>query len=134
MESCSHWWPQTAGVWAGKAGKLQLYHTWKTSQIWLVTMHSDSSRSSEVLAPLLHADLPVGHPTFACVHRHCARVHILWAQVIQKGKTAAVFVEPVQGEGGVTPATKEFLQGLRKLCDEAGALLVFDEVRALCCC
>lgn len=32
------------------------------------------------------------------------------AQVIVKGRTAAVFVEPVQGEGGVTPATKEFLQ------------------------
>ncbi len=50
-------------------------------------------------------------------------------QVIVKGKTAAVFVEPVQGEGGVTPSTKAFLAGLRKLCDEAGALLVFDEVQ-----
>jgi len=39
-----------------------------------------------------------------------------------------VFVEPVQGEGGVYPATKEFLSGLKKLCDDAGALLVFDEV------
>jgi len=51
------------------------------------------------------------------------------AQVIQKGKTAAVFVEPVQGEGGIHPAGKEFLEGLRALCDEAGALLVFDEVQ-----
>lgn len=49
--------------------------------------------------------------------------------VIQKGKTAAVFVEPVQGEGGIFPATKEFLQGLRQACDEAGALLVYDEVQ-----
>jgi acetylornithine/succinyldiaminopimelate/putrescine aminotransferase len=46
-----------------------------------------------------------------------------------KGKTAAVFVEPVQGEGGCTPAVAAFLSGLRKLCDEAGALLVFDEVQ-----
>lgn len=44
-------------------------------------------------------------------------------------KTAAVFVEPVQGEGGINPATVEFLQGLRKLCDERGALLVFDQVQ-----
>ena len=38
-------------------------------------------------------------------------------------------VEPVQGEGGVIPATKEFLQGLRKLCDERNMLLLFDEVQ-----
>ncbi len=49
--------------------------------------------------------------------------------VIKKGKTAAVFVEPVQGEGGVTPSTAAFLKGLRELCDEAGCLLVFDEVQ-----
>ncbi|GLC41085.1 hypothetical protein PLESTB_000944700 [Pleodorina starrii] len=49
--------------------------------------------------------------------------------VIEKGKTAAVFVEPVQGEGGITPSTMTFLKGLRELCDEAGALLVFDEVQ-----
>lgn len=43
--------------------------------------------------------------------------------------TAAVFLEPVQGEGGIHPATAEFLQGVRQLCDERGALLVFDEVQ-----
>lgn len=43
--------------------------------------------------------------------------------------TIAVMVEPVQGEGGVIPATKEFLQGLRKLCDERDMLLLFDEVQ-----
>ncbi|KAL6594631.1 hypothetical protein ACP70R_048369 [Stipagrostis hirtigluma subsp. patula] len=50
-------------------------------------------------------------------------------KVIQSGRIAAVFVEPVQGEGGIHSATKEFLQGLRDACDEAGALLVFDEVQ-----
>jgi predicted acetylornithine/succinylornithine family transaminase len=44
-------------------------------------------------------------------------------------KTAAVFIEPVQGEGGVRPVEAEFLRGLRKLCDDNGALLVFDEVQ-----
>ena len=44
-------------------------------------------------------------------------------------ETAAVLVEPVQGEGGVRPADPEFLRGLRALCDEAGALLVYDEVQ-----
>lgn len=43
--------------------------------------------------------------------------------------TCAVIVEPMQGEGGVTPATPEFLEGLRKLCDDHRALLIFDEVQ-----
>ncbi len=50
------------------------------------------------------------------------------AQVISK-ETAGVIVEPVQGEGGIYPATDEFLRGLRKLCDERGALLIFDEIQ-----
>jgi acetylornithine/succinyldiaminopimelate/putrescine aminotransferase len=44
-------------------------------------------------------------------------------------QTCAVIVEPVQGEGGVTPAQPEFLAGLRQRCDEVGALLIFDEVQ-----
>jgi predicted acetylornithine/succinylornithine family transaminase len=43
--------------------------------------------------------------------------------------TCAVIVEPVQGEGGIHPANPAFLAGLRKLCDENGALLIFDEVQ-----
>ncbi|MBB3455598.1 acetylornithine/N-succinyldiaminopimelate aminotransferase [Rhizobium sp. BK313] len=43
--------------------------------------------------------------------------------------TAAILIEPVQGEGGIRPATNEFLRGLRQLCDEHGLLLVLDEVQ-----
>ncbi|MCU0514429.1 MAG: aspartate aminotransferase family protein [Anaerolineae bacterium] len=43
--------------------------------------------------------------------------------------TAAVFVEPVQGEGGVYPADPDWLRHLRRLCDERGALLVLDEIQ-----
>ena len=49
-------------------------------------------------------------------------------ELILSGRIAAVFVEPVQGEGGIYTATDEFLQALRAACDEAGVLLVFDEV------
>jgi len=44
--------------------------------------------------------------------------------------TCAIVVEPIQGEGGVVPATQEFMQGLRALCDEHHALLVLDEVQS----
>ena len=44
-------------------------------------------------------------------------------------KTCAIFMETVQGEGGVYPATKEFLEGVRKLCDEKDILLVLDEIQ-----
>jgi predicted acetylornithine/succinylornithine family transaminase len=44
-------------------------------------------------------------------------------------ETAAILLEPVQGEGGVNLPAPEFLQGLRELCDENGMLLVFDEVQ-----
>jgi succinylornithine aminotransferase len=44
-------------------------------------------------------------------------------------RTCAVILEPVQGEGGVTCATPEFLQGVRELCDRYQALLIFDEVQ-----
>lgn len=44
-------------------------------------------------------------------------------------KTAAIIIEPVQGEGGINIATKEFLQGLRDLCNQYGAMLIYDEVQ-----
>lgn len=44
-------------------------------------------------------------------------------------KTCAVIMEPIQGEGGIIPTTAEFIQGVRQLCDEHNALLIFDEVQ-----
>lgn len=44
-------------------------------------------------------------------------------------RTAAFLVEPIQGEGGVRPASDEFMQGLRKLADQHGILLILDEVQ-----
>lgn len=51
------------------------------------------------------------------------------AKALISAKTAAVIVEPVQGEGGINIASTEFLRGLRELCDQHGAVLIFDEVQ-----
>ncbi|MGJ3260185.1 MAG: aspartate aminotransferase family protein [Rhodospirillales bacterium] len=45
-------------------------------------------------------------------------------------ETAGILVEPVQGEGGIRPMSKEYLQNLRKIADEYGILLMFDEVQS----
>lgn len=47
--------------------------------------------------------------------------------------TIAIMIEPIQGEGGVHPATQEFMEGLRKFCDEKGMLLLLDEVQTGWC-
>ena len=44
-------------------------------------------------------------------------------------KTCAIIFETVQGEGGIYPARKEFIEGVRKLCDEKGILLILDEIQ-----
>ncbi|WP_415897339.1 aspartate aminotransferase family protein [Neptuniibacter sp. QD72_48] len=44
-------------------------------------------------------------------------------------KTCAVVIEPIQGEGGITPATAEYLQAAKSLCSEHNALLIFDEIQ-----
>ena len=46
------------------------------------------------------------------------------------GKTVAIMLEAVQGEGGVTPATDAFMKGVRALCDEKNLLMIVDEVQA----
>jgi acetylornithine/N-succinyldiaminopimelate aminotransferase len=51
------------------------------------------------------------------------------ARAMAGPQTAAILVEPIQGEGGINVPPEGFLEGLRKLCDEYGALLVFDEVQ-----
>ena len=61
--------------------------------------------------------------------RFCPWNDLQAAAVAVTDKTAAVMIEPVQGEGGVRPAPPAFLQSLRQLCRERGALLVMDEVQ-----
>ncbi len=58
------------------------------------------------------------------------RLRAMLTSVAPASSVAAIFIEPVLGEGGYVPAPAAFLQGLRALCDEHGILLVADEVQA----
>jgi acetylornithine aminotransferase/acetylornithine/N-succinyldiaminopimelate aminotransferase len=55
-----------------------------------------------------------------------------FADLVDEG-TAAIFVETIQGEGGINPCTPEFLTGLRRLCDRHNLLLLLDEVQCGIC-
>ncbi|MCI0395476.1 MAG: acetylornithine transaminase [Chloroflexi bacterium] len=81
----------------------------------LAVTHKDKYR--EPFAPLVPG---VTFATFNDLESAAAAIN---------AETCAVIVEPVQGEGGIHPATPEFLKGLRQLCDEHQALLIFDEVQ-----
>jgi len=59
-----------------------------------------------------------------------ARLRSMLSSVVPAASVAAIFIEPVQGEGGYLPAPAAFLRGLRALCDEHGILLVADEVQS----
>jgi len=61
--------------------------------------------------------------------------HVAWddvnalSEALDADVVAAVLIEPVQGEGGVKPATAEYFRAVRRLCDERGVLLIVDEVQ-----
>lgn len=55
--------------------------------------------------------------------------HLESVEELVNEKTCAIILEPVQGEGGIYPATEEFIRGLRKICDEKDILLIFDEIQ-----
>ena len=84
------------------------------------------------LATLAATGQPAKHEPFAPMpdgFRHVAWGDLDAMRAAVDGSVAAVLIEPVQGEGGVHPATTEYLQGIRRLCDEAGALLIVDEIQ-----
>ncbi len=60
---------------------------------------------------------------------HVAFGNLNEMRAAMSNKTAAIVVEPIQGEGGINPASADYLKELRNIADEFGALLVFDEVQ-----
>jgi predicted acetylornithine/succinylornithine family transaminase len=62
--------------------------------------------------------------------RHVAYNDLEALRAAVSSKTVAIMLEPVLGEAGVYPATREYLEGVRRLCDEQGLLLILDEVQS----
>jgi predicted acetylornithine/succinylornithine family transaminase len=84
------------------------------------------------LATLAATGQPAKHEPFAPMpdgFRHVAWGDLDAMRQAVDGSVAAVLIEPIQGEGGVHPATTEYLQGIRELCDETGALMMVDEIQ-----
>jgi len=66
----------------------------------------------------------------AFVERELRRLREAFSTTVAAEQVAAVLIEPVQGEGGFVPAPVAYLQGLRRICDEHGILLIADEVQS----
>jgi predicted acetylornithine/succinylornithine family transaminase len=84
------------------------------------------------LATLAATGQPAKHEPFAPMPEGFR--HVPWGDLdamrsAVDGSVAAVLIEPVQGEGGVHPATTDYLRGMRALCDEVGALMMVDEIQ-----
>ena len=84
------------------------------------------------LAALHATGQPAKHEPFQPLpegFRHVALNDLDALEAAIAPEVAAVLLEPVQGEGGVIPSTPEYFQGVRRLCDERGLLLMVDEVQ-----
>jgi acetylornithine/N-succinyldiaminopimelate aminotransferase len=84
------------------------------------------------LATLHATGQPTKHEAFQPLpegFRHVALNDLDALETAVSPDVAAVLLEPVQGEGGVIPATAEYFQGVRRLCDERGLLFIVDEIQ-----
>jgi 4-aminobutyrate aminotransferase / (S)-3-amino-2-methylpropionate transaminase / 5-aminovalerate transaminase len=80
-------------------------------------------------AEIYHLPFPIEHHGVT-VAESLKALEFLFRADIEPSRVAAIFVEPVQGEGGFYTAPVELLEALRKVCDQHGILLVSDEVQA----
>jgi predicted acetylornithine/succinylornithine family transaminase len=97
-----------------------------------VVVTAFGSFHGRTLATLHATGQPAKHEAFQPLpegFRHVAWDDLDALEHALDATVAAVLLEPVQGEGGVNPATEAYLQGARRLCDERGILLMLDEVQ-----
>jgi predicted acetylornithine/succinylornithine family transaminase len=97
-----------------------------------VVVSALGSFHGRTLAALAATGQPTKHEPFHPMpdgFRHVAWDDLDALESALDPSVAAVLLEPVQGEGGVNPASKDFFQGVRRLCDERGTLLMVDEIQ-----
>ena len=113
--------------------KLARKHAWRRGDKQRnVILAARGSFHGRTLGALAATDNPAYHEGFEPLPEGFAFVDFNDVAALDAaiGETTACFiVEPVQGESGVVPATREYLEAARRLCDERGALLIFDEVQ-----
>lgn len=116
-------------------GALKLARHWQTSQgdrerkDIIATWHSFHGRTMGALAMTGQPKYWSGLGPMLDGVSHVAYGDLDAMQRRVNDRTAAIIVEPIQGEGGVLPAPEGYLAGLRKLCDDSGVLLIFDEIQ-----
>jgi predicted acetylornithine/succinylornithine family transaminase len=97
-----------------------------------VVVSAFGSFHGRTLAALAATGQPTKHEPFQPMPEGFR--HVAWGDLdalagAVDGSVAAVLIEPVQGEGGVNPAPDGYLAGIRRLCDETGALMIVDEIQ-----
>jgi 4-aminobutyrate aminotransferase len=124
----------------GRQGFIAFSGAFHGRTLGAVSVTSSSSRYRARYHPLLpsvyHAPYPFCyHCPCGCRAADCTVACLgyleeMLMRYISPREVAAIIIEPVLGEGGYTPAPAPFLAGLRRLCDEHGILLIFDEVQS----
>lgn len=109
------------------AMKLASFHTGRKRVLSLekafhgrTSLAVEATQNPKIVAPINDA----GHVTFLPMNDLTA-----WEEELRKGDVACCIVECVQGVGGIRLLTADFLQGLRRLCDETGTILICDEIQ-----
>jgi predicted acetylornithine/succinylornithine family transaminase len=113
--------------------KLARKHAWRRGEKSRnVILAAHGSFHGRTLGALAATDNPAYHEGFEPLPLGFAHVPFNDVAALDAAideTTACFLVEPVQGESGIVPATREYLREARQLCDERGALLIFDEVQ-----
>jgi acetylornithine/N-succinyldiaminopimelate aminotransferase len=114
---------------------IKLARKWGSPSGKFKIIAADRSFHGRTLAALSATGQPSKWEGFAPMlpgFAHCPLNNLAAWEAAIDGETVALLVEPIQGEGGIFPATGSFLTGLRALCDKHNLLLIFDEIQTGC--